>query len=115
MMKVVTEFCIEKSARKAVNAGIDRLKERLKTVEGQNIQLLPNSDYLIHERYYVHKEFFFTYKSKIENHQLRLLCWFDQKNQMIVIITCISKKKTKEKYYRDFEDYARVFYNTHIR
>lgn len=114
-MRVVTDVNVEKSARKAVQAGIEQLTEHLRSVEGQNIQCLPNSTYLIHERYYVHKEFFFTYKLKTENNQLRLLLWFDQDNQSIVLIAYFIKKQTHSKYYNEFQKYAESFYNKKIR
>ena len=113
-MQVVTELSVEKSARKAVNAGVEQLKKRLMSVEGQNIQLLPNSDYLIHERYYVKNEFFFVYKLKAQDCQTRLLLWLDQKHQTVVLIAYLIKKKTKMKYYQDFGHYAETFYHTHI-
>lgn len=106
---------VDKASKKAVNAGINKLKNRLASYGNQDIRCTANSNYLIHDRYVFRNQLFFTYKTKAENAQLRILCWYDTKNNSVVLIAYYIKKKNKVKYYDLFRDIAESFYRENIQ
>lgn len=111
---IVEKFFKLKNNNKSVDLAIQRLDNHLKNYEGQNIREIKNQDYLIHDRYMIHNEFFFTFKSVNMNQQIRLLCYLDDKNDEIVLISFFIKKQRKVKYYNMFKKEAEKYYYNNI-
>lgn len=106
---------VNRASKKAVDASIDKLKNRLASYDRQDIRCVANSNYLVHDRYVFKNQLFFTYKTKAENSQIRILCWYDVNNDSIVLIGCYIKKKNKVKYYNAFKEIAEIFYYENIQ
>lgn len=92
---------ISKSEVCTMNKVIQKLEDKLVHYNISELYQIPEDGYLIHDRFFVNSEFFFTFKTVVVKQQIRALCHVS--DDKIIIIDYIYKKNSKMKYYKDFE------------
>lgn len=99
---------VDKSTKRTINRGIEKLDARLSMYFSQNIRIenIYNDDVLIHD---IINKNFYVYKCQVDSMQLRIL--YTVSEDKLIIVSHYCKKKPTKEYIPYFERISIMYKN----